>query len=77
MSRKVAALGEEMDRQRTATTQRREDTQQREQRGRSRLNKLGLSAATVARTADVDTGSRELAELLPPARAEESEEAES
>ncbi len=74
VSRKVVALGEEMDRQRTASTQRREDTQQREQRGRSRLNKLGLSAATVARTADVDSGSRELADLMAQAREEERAE---
>jgi hypothetical protein len=74
VSRQVAALGEQMTRQREETIQRREDTEKREQRGRSRLNKLGLSAATVARNADVDSGSRELADLMAQARAEESTE---
>jgi hypothetical protein len=75
-SREIIQLTESTN-QHTEVVRRREDTEKREQHGRSRLNKLGLSAATVARTADVDTGSRELAELLARARAEESEEAES
>ena len=72
-SPKVVALGEQMTRQREEVIQRRDETERRETRGRARLNKLGLSAATVSRSADIDTGAREFAELMAQARAEERE----
>ncbi|MBI1178004.1 hypothetical protein GC207_11275 [bacterium] len=75
VDRKVVALGAEIERQRTDTVRRREDKERREHQGRTRLNKLGLSSATVSRSADIDSGSANLAELLRRAKEEEGETA--